>query len=295
MIGVPPDIYSMPADAYHRDPCEQPSLSASIANLLLTKSPKHAWIVHPQLGGQKLDEKEERFDVGTAAHALLLEGKNVIHEVRATDWRTSEAKAVRAKARENGLIPLLSHQYLQTMEMAASIREQLPNLDADPPLFADGKAEQTLIWQESNGVMCRARLDWLRDDRQAVDDLKTTARSANPHIWTRTTLWSIGADLQVAFYLRGVKALTGKTAAFRYVVVETTPPYALSVVSLAPDAVALADDKVERALEIWKRCLDRSEWPAYPRQVCHAELPPWSESQWLEQQAQEELLEEVTS
>ena len=289
-----PGIHTMTGDAYHADPAQAPSLSASIAQLLLTKSPKHAWIVHPKLGGQKLDPHEERFDVGTAAHSVLLEGRNILHEVEASDWRTKDAQEVRKKARENGLIALLSVQYRQVLEMAASVRAQLENFDAEPALFQDGKPEQSLIW-EDHGVWCRARLDWLHDDFSAIDDLKSTARSANPHEWTRTTMWNIGADLQVAFYLRGLKALTGKTAAFRYVVVETTPPYALSVVSLAPDALELANAKIDTAITIWRDCLERNEWPSYPRQVCFAELPPWSEARWMERQALEEMGDEVAA
>lgn len=288
-MTVQPGIHTMTAEQYHSDPAERPSLSASIAKLLLAKSPKHAWIVHPQLGNQRIEEKEERFDVGTATHAVLLEGRNVMHEVEAADWRTKLAQEVRTKARKAGLIPLLTHQYNQVLEMAASVREQLDSLDVDPPMFTDGKPERTLVWEEPNGVLCRARLDWLRDDMTAIDDYKSTARTANPHEWCRTTLWNIGADLQVSFYLRGLKALAGKTAAFRYCIAETTPPYALSVVSLAPDALALADDKVDRAIELWKRCLDTGDWPAYPRQVCHAELPPWSEARWMERQALEDM------
>src|SRR6266540_4263714 len=104
----------------------------------------------------------------------------------------------------------------------------------------------------------------------------------------RGTLYSIGADVQVAFYLRGLERLTGKRPEWRYVVQETFPPFALSVISLGPDVLELANAKVERAITLWAECLDSGEWPAYPRRVCWAEAPAWEMSRWLEKEAREE-------
>jgi hypothetical protein len=50
-----------------------------------------------------------------------------------------------------------------------------------------------------------------------------------------------------AWYLRGLKAVTGAEAEFRFVVCETRPPYAVSVVGLAPEVLQLAEKKVRRA------------------------------------------------
>jgi hypothetical protein len=287
-------IHTITAEQYHNDPAPEPSLSASIANLLLSKSPAHAYIVHPQLGAQRLEDREERFDIGTATHSMFLQGKDIVHEVQVADWRTKDAQDVRKKARANGLIPLLSYQYKQVLEMNACVREQLLTHDANPPLFTAGQPEQTIVWQE-DGVWCRARLDWLRDDFTAIDDLKTTAKSANPHEWTRNTMWTIGADVQYAMYIRAVKAITGVTPEFRYAVAENQPPFAVSVVSLSPEALALANEKVDRALAIWKACLSTGVWPAYPKQTVYAELPPWTEARWMERRALEEMTEEMAA
>ena len=40
-------IFTIPAADYHADPCEVPSLSASIASLLVNRSPFHAWSAIP--------------------------------------------------------------------------------------------------------------------------------------------------------------------------------------------------------------------------------------------------------
>lgn len=275
-------VHTIAATDYHGDPAPDPSLSAHIAQLLCERSAWHAWTAHPRLNPDYQTDEAGKFDLGTAAHALLLQGEQIVHEVEAADWRTKDAQEVRAKARENGLIPLLTHQWEQVQQMVAAVREQLARLEVDPAPLVDGDPEQTLVWQEPNGVWCRARLDWLHTDGRAVDDLKTTGRSADPRQWARTTMWSIGADVQAAFYLRGLQAVRGEAAAFRFVVCETEPPYAVSMVAPSSAVLELATAKVEWAIERWAECVESDEWPGYPQEVAYAELPEWAHARWLE-------------
>jgi hypothetical protein len=209
--------------------------------------------------------------------------------IYANDWRKKEVQAERDEARAQGLIPLLDKDMVHVEAIVKALRERTKAVAADPPLFTAGAMEKTLAWTE-NAVACRARLDWLRDDRTAIDDLKTTSRSANPATWGRQ-LYSMHYDVQAAFYLRGLKALdleetrngveTGRIpAVYRLAIVETTPPYALSIMSLSPAGMALANAKVDRALMLWKRCLETNEWPAYRQQVAIAEPPSWAEEQF---------------
>lgn len=291
--GLEPGIYDgLPADTYHADDvCPEPTLSASIAALMCSRSPRHAWTDHPRLNPNYTPQARPAFDLGTTVHALLLNGEQACRVIDAPDWRTKDAKAERDQARAEGHIPLLAKDWARVQDMAAAVQAQLPAWEADPPLLTDGRPEQTLIWREA-GVTCRARLDWLRDDRLAVDDVKSTAASAHPQDWQRR-MWDMGSDVQVAMYIRGVKALAGTEPLFRFVVCENTPPYAVSVVSLAPSALALANEKVGWAIAKWRDCLQSGEWPAYGTRVAHVELSPYEEARWaearfIEEQAREE-------
>lgn len=276
----------MPAERYHADPCEVPSLSASLAHLLVNHTPRHAWAAHPRLNPMFEREEKATFDLGNVSHALILEGSTErVVTVMADSWRTKDAQAERDAARSDGMIALLEKDWGRVEDMFEAVRLQLEARNDVPPLLTAGKPEQTLVWEE-RGVMCRARLDWLRDDYLAVDDVKTTGRSANPLQWTRNALWSMGADIQTAFYLRGLKKLTGQDAQFRFVVIENTPPYAMSVVSLASSALELGQSKVERAIERWRDCLRTDVWPGYPPAVYYAETPAYEEMRWLEQDAE---------
>lgn len=285
-MTLAPGIHEIAADEYHADPSETPSLSASIARILIGKSPAHARAAHPALNTHLVREEAAKYDIGTAAHALLLQGDNVISVLAANDWRTKDAKAFRDEQRALGKIPLLLEQAGDVRSMVAEARAQIRDYRATPPLFADGKAEQTLVWEDDHGVVCRARLDWLRDDYEAIDDYKSTSASSAPWKWDRT-MYGMGCDVQVAFYMRGVERLTGIRPLFRFVVQETYPPYALSVVDLAPAALALAEDKVDKAIALWATCLEGDFWPAYTQQVASIELPTWEELRWLEREGAE--------
>lgn len=285
-----PGIYDMPASVYHADPCSEPSLSSSIAKLICLSSPAHAREQHPRLNPAAADDEAEHFDIGTAAHAVLLEGEAAVTIIDARDWRTNAAKDAREAARAAGRTPLLAKTWTDVQAMVAAARGQLDrHTDGGAKMFTAGDPERTLIWQD-DGVWCRARLDWLRPDHGpfsewAIDDYKSTSASANPETWTRT-MFSTGFDLQAAWYIRGLKALTGSIAdvAFRFAVQETYPPYALSVISLGPDAMTIAEKKCRYALDVWRASMEDGDWVGYPRRTCYASLPPWIEAAWLEKE-----------
>ena len=66
------------------------------------------------------EDADSRFDLGTAVHAVLLEGRaDLIVSVDAADWRTNAAKAQREDARKEGKLALLAHHADRVLEMAA--------------------------------------------------------------------------------------------------------------------------------------------------------------------------------
>jgi hypothetical protein len=285
---IAPGISVNGAEQYHADDCgDTPTLSASIANILIGRSPAHARAAHPKLNPDLERKDESKFDLGTAAHKLFLEGEDCM-EVWAgkQDWRSGDAKAFRDEMRSRGKTPLLIEQAGSVRSMVAEALSQIDKYKIQPKLFTEGKPEATLVWEDEHDVVCRARLDWLRDDYSAIDDYKTTSASADPRKWERT-MYGIGADVQVAFYMRGVERITGVRPSFRYVVQETYPPYELSVVGLAPSALALAEDKVEKALALWATCLERDFWPGYPAELASIEVPTWEETRWLERTSED--------
>lgn len=284
-----PGIYDIKDAEYHSDCCPEPSLSASLAIVLCNDSPAHAMIRHPRLTDTPIDDESTAMDIGTVAHALMLQGLSIAEVLDFPDWRTKEAKQRRDAIREAGGIPILAKNWKHVEAMVRAAHQQLErHMDASDA-FTGGKAEQALIWQDS-GVWCRSKLDWLRDDRRFVDDYKTTGNSANPEIISKT-LFGAGWDVQAAFYLRGLKAIEPNAdPVFRFVVQEVNPPYALSVIALGPDALMIGEKKVQFAIDTFRECLQSGDWPGYPRRTCYATLPAWQESRWLQKEMTEHEL-----
>ncbi len=286
-----PGLYRDVPDAdYHADPCPEPSLSSTLAKVLLSRSPLHAAVRHPRLAKRQQCEEKAAFDLGRVAHALLLGRGADFAVIDHEDWRTKAAREARDEAREQGLTPILRPQFEQAEAMVASLRDQLRQHEC-AGAFEGGLAEATLVWREENGVWCRARIDWMPDpptDGIVIYDYKTTSASAEPAAFGGRNLFALGYDIQAAFYLRGIGAVLGiGDARLRFVVQETEEPFAATVLEIGPGSLAMAGRQVTKAIEVWGRCLETGIWPAYPPRVCHVEAPAWHEHRVLDAEARE--------
>src|SRR5262245_291549 len=154
-----PGVYDLSSEDYHRDPCPEPSLSSSIAKLLVNSTPLHAWTAHPRLNPDFIRDEAEKFDIGKACHSLILHNVQSFEIIDAEDWRTKEARAKRDAARNAGKIPLLTEQWVRVAAMAHAARIQLNRHREASDAFTNGTPEQTLIWREGP-TWCRSRLDW---------------------------------------------------------------------------------------------------------------------------------------
>lgn len=267
-------IHTMPAAEYHADPALQPSLSNSLMKTLLQKTPRHAWMDHPRLNpAYKPRADKKTFDLGTAAHSLLLEGVQKAARIDAKDWRTDVAKAQREEARAAGKIPILPSQYEATHAMVEAARSYIDTTHLRG-IFERGQPEQVLLWKSMN-VWCRARLDWLTDDRRDILDYKTTEVDS-PAAFMRNNVAAHGYDTQSVWYPNGVQHITGERPRFTLLVQEVRPPFACYLVEIAETMTAVASSKVTRALTLWRDCLASNRWPGYPGHPYQAEAPVWA-------------------
>src|SRR5262249_25182670 len=158
MSDLLPGIYSMPLEKYVNDPCPKPSLNSGTAYTLLNQSPAHAYVQHPRLNPSYEGEESSRLDLGTIAHAILLEGDNSrITVIAADNWRTKVAQEARDNARAQGKLPILLKDMDSVTAMVSVAAKAIANSQiADD--WRDGVSEQTLIWEE-NGVWFRSRPD----------------------------------------------------------------------------------------------------------------------------------------
>lgn len=274
-----PGVYVMPAKVYHADPCPSPSLSSGIAKKLIARTPSHAWTDHPRCPWFK-DKNKQQWDLGGATHDILLEGEEHVVVVKADSYRSDAAKSARDLAYARGQVPILPHQLEEAREFVEAIRAQIAIHQSDSDAFTDGKPELTYVWQDVGGIWCRARADWTPNNPENYwTDFKTTETSVNPDTVGR---WASdqGHAFQAAFYTRGIKAVTGNSAKYRFVVAENYPPYALLVYTIPKELQEAADQQVELAMRTWADCLENQRWPGYPPYRVELDVPPWAKIQW---------------
>lgn len=269
-------LFDLPADTYHADPCDAPSLSASIADLMLRKTATHAWQSHPRLNARYTPTHKPEFDMGTAVHTMLL-GGNQIAIIEANDYRTKAAKELRDEAREAGHTPLLAHQHEQVERIATTALKQI---EAHPDVsLTGGNPEVTMIWFDFvHQCWCRSRPDYLLRNGDILD-VKLTGTT--PHGWEKHA-FNMGYDTRVGHYLSGVKYCMPDAHDTQYLFlnVEKDPPHNLFVTAFDPEAIAMAQAKANEATRRWAQCLRENEWPGWHQEVYHYAPPPWILAEW---------------
>jgi hypothetical protein len=273
-INTPCIVDGMPMEVYHGDPCPTPALSNSIIKPLLTKSPYHAFLQHPRLNPDCIQEEGARLDLGTAAHGLLLEGEHALDRcviIDANDYKTKRAQEQRDAAHAEGKTPLLAEQFKAAAAMVLRAHEFIECTEL-AGIFQRGKPEQSMFWQ-SEGVWFKGRHDWLTEERDVILDYKTTG--LEPAKWERS-MRDHGYHTQSVLYMKGLSALGHRNARFVFLVQETCEPYHCWLMECTPSLIELADMQIARATRLWKQCLERQQWPSYPLTVQPASAPSWA-------------------
>jgi hypothetical protein len=272
--------------------------------------------------GQKATKAQDR---GTVIHSMLLGrgGEWIAKDCTefsnkdgspSQTWGSAEAKAWKAK-QEARNVAVISRdeesEYLQIAEIArVALRQRFPWWD-------EGRSEQTLVWQRQTAygpINCRALMDRL-GPQPFIDliDLKTTAKPIGDEDVQRKLALD-GADIQAAFYLEGVRALgvapqpppavapeepdddgwAGEVAQpidsrqFHFAHVETAPPYSVRIDTLSDNWLLRAQLRIDRACNLFAKCLYAGDWPSWPTRGNALTPPSWLESRWITA----ELLEE---
>lgn len=293
-----PGIYDIPEADYHADPVVEPSLSRSIAKTMLRKSPAHAREEHPRLNPDFEPENGRHdFDLGNAAHKLVLGKGRELAFIDFPDYRKTEAKLARERAYDEGKIPALPYQVGAAQRMAAAARAQIDNIPEFAGILDRGKAEQTIIWNPGPDTWARTRPDLVLHNPEIetalIIDYKTTT-DARPDRWVKR-MDEHGLDLQAAMHITAVRDALGiEHPDFRFIVQETSPPYALAIIAPKPRVIEIGTEKYFRAVEMWQWCMQHDRWPGYAALAHYVDLPPWAEAQWEDQKAHNAMMREQT-
>lgn len=268
-------------DDYHRDIVPGGSLSSSGARALLDPSCPAQFKYdrdHPQA-------PKKEWDLGTAAHRLVLGDGPELVEVKVSDWRTKDAQRQASEARARGAVPLKTADYEQVHAMADALRRHPTAATIFDP--AGGKPEQSLYWIDPiTQVTCRARPDWLPTPgpgRLIIPDYKTAAKVNRKAI--QNAIRDHGYHQQAAWCVEGAQAtgLAGSDAVFVLVFQVKNPPYHVVVVQVDAMDLRIGHAKNAVARDIYRECTETGVWPAYGDGVEIIPQPEWDQKRDIEE------------
>jgi PDDEXK-like domain of unknown function (DUF3799) len=289
---------------YHADCCPEPSLSQSLAKILIARSPLHAWYAHPRLNPDWQPYEPTKFDLGNAAHKLMLGRGKDFEVLDFENWLTKAAKEAREAAHKAGKVAILREQFTRAQRMVVAGHEQLELMPppADTLFGRKGNGEICIAWNEGN-TWFRQLIDWMSSDGTIVGDYKTTDMPVAPHEISRK-MQSDNWPIQAAMAERGLGVIDpeavdkpGLSRRFFFVAQEVTAPYQLTVCELGEGHLERGRQQLEHAIGIWRACMKRNVWPGYPRQIIVPDVPGWADVQWeerdLELKEREKMIMEI--
>lgn len=258
-------------DVYLSDPSDVPTLSSSIAGLLISRSPAHAFAAHPRLGGHRSDPTAAMVN-GTIIDSLLVGGDTELVESPHEEYRSNEAKSWRDAVIASGKLPVKAKELRYARKAADEIRQNL----ADQGVVLNGENQLTAVW-DVEGVRCRGRFDHWLEESSTIIDIKT-AENANPaKLGGKFVDFSYA--IQWAAYVSAIETLRPELAGrvqMLFAFCETEPPFAITIARPAGTMRALGEYQWRKAVRTWGECLTSKKWPCY--QPTEVEAPPYAMS-----------------
>lgn len=248
MTGIFPDL---PHADYH-------SMEGYISNSYLSRlniCPAAAKV--PQ-------EETSAMTFGRAFHSFILDGMTAFSRDVAIlpelNLRTNDGKAAKIAFQEanKGKAIITADDLTAIIEMDKAVK-------AHPfakNLIGVGSNEVSIFWKSQfYELPCKARPDKIPGSRTLVDLKKT--RDASPWGFGNSIL-SYGYHRQAAFYLDGMKAVTGdQYDVFAFIAVEENPPYRVEVYTLSDAYIEEGRSEYKMLMAIEAHCREANDWPNY--------------------------------
>lgn len=172
-----------------------------------------------------------------------------------------------------------------TAEEAETLRNTvaaIANHPAASRLFHAGEnlIQSSLFWTDpATGVSMRARPDMVvrrpNQDRDVIVDLKTAVSAEAGEFAKAAT--NFRYHVQAGVYLDAWKQITGRDAAFVFIVVEKTEPFLVACYVASPRMLEIGTRHFRADLAAYAECLATDRWPGYAESIRELELPVWAD------------------
>lgn len=216
--------------------------------------------------------------LGTAVHRLVLEPTKVGEF--AVWGQLEEEKVRRGKVWEN-FCELNKGATIVTVAERDAMVGTAVGARKNPPIMkyanAKGETELTLVWTDNaTGRLFKGRLDkWIKKGN-TICDLKTT-RDCHAYRFGGQA-YALGYHIKAAIYVSGLQALTGDRPKFKFLAIESKPPYEAAVYRATPDVLTQGGVDLDEILRKLTECERTGNWPPEQEEETDLILPTYAYS-----------------
>lgn len=253
MNNKPGIYYDMPAKEYFADI----GLNKSSMPYLL-RSPHHF-----RMDLRTKKEQTPSMIFGSAMHMRILEPNEYHKLVSEHKFKTPKSAGERI---------FLNRNHLEDIE---NIYDNIQKHSITKDLLRNGSAEVSIFWKDpAYGFMCKARIDYLREDLGIIADLKFCQNATHKEFSKSAANYNY--HWQARWYRMGMITLGLNLSEFLFVCIEGRPYYSIQVyrVTELMDSAAMAD--IDAARLIFNNCLRENKWPSYGEKIYDLYLPHWA-------------------
>ena len=145
-------------------------------------------------------------------------------------------------------------------------------------LLSDGEAEMSGYFVDPDyDVLVKIRLDYINKKTGIITDLKSCA-DARMELF-RAMAFNKGYDLQAFMGLYGVTQITGQAHSdFRFICVESKDYHGLKIYQADQEMLDTGYKKYQRAMELYKKCKEKDQWPGYVPLIEPLGSPDWAKN-----------------
>lgn len=141
--------------------------------------------------------------------------------------------------------------------------------------FSKGVAERSMYWiDEVTGILCRARMDYYREDLGIIFDLKSCVDARYSKF--QRDIMNYYYHQKAAWYLDGCQKVGLPANGFAWLAIEKEPPYAIGLYMASEEMLELGRTGMSDLLDQFAHCQSSGNWPGYTDEFCTIELPGWA-------------------
>jgi exodeoxyribonuclease VIII len=229
-------------------------------------------------------EPTEAMNLGQALHTAVLEPEEFderFAEAPSQTKRSAKERAAWAELQaERPKATILRPDAFERVAKISTRVHRHPTIG--PMLKGGGLSELSMAWRdEASGLLCRGRIDWVGqlEGYNCFIDFKFV-NSIEPQLFAKS-VYEHGWYIQAPMYINGgdETAPTEEGRRFKFVAVETSPPYEMIVYELDDAAYLQGEAEYKRYLMMLAKCKESGKYPGKPLQTQVISLPGWARTE----------------